>query len=58
MILITNDDGVQAPGILALKQALVDIDRVVVVAPGREAPRKEDAVPGLCKRGTTHMLCS
>ena len=36
MILITNDDGIQAPGILALKQALVEIDRVVVVAPDRE----------------------
>ena len=36
MILITNDDGIQAPGILALQQALSDIERVVVVAPDRE----------------------
>jgi 5'-nucleotidase len=35
MILITNDDGVNAPGLLALKQALQDIARVEVFAPDR-----------------------
>ncbi|MEE0902411.1 MAG: 5'/3'-nucleotidase SurE, partial [Methanobrevibacter sp.] len=32
-ILISNDDGVFAPGILAAKQAVEDIANVVVVAP-------------------------
>jgi 5'/3'-nucleotidase len=34
-ILITNDDGVQAPGLFALKQALDPIGEVTVVAPDR-----------------------
>jgi 5'-nucleotidase len=34
-ILITNDDGVQAPGILALAQALREIAQVTVFAPNR-----------------------
>ncbi len=32
-ILLTNDDGVHAPGLLALKQALADIGEVHVLAP-------------------------
>ncbi len=34
-ILITNDDGVHAPGLLVLKQALSPLGEVVVVAPER-----------------------
>jgi 5'-nucleotidase len=34
-ILVTNDDGVQAPGLLALKQGLERLGTVVVVAPDR-----------------------
>ena len=34
-ILLTNDDGIQAPGILALKLALDDIGEVFMVAPER-----------------------
>ena len=34
-ILVTNDDGVDAPGLLALKQALEILGPVVVVAPDR-----------------------
>jgi 5'-nucleotidase len=34
-ILITNDDGVDAPGLLALKQALTPIAQVIVIAPDR-----------------------
>jgi len=34
-ILVTNDDGVDAPGLLALKQALQTLGEVVVVAPDR-----------------------
>src|ERR1051326_5147780 len=34
-ILITNDDGVHAPGLLALKRALDPIAEVTVVAPDR-----------------------
>ncbi|MBM3130789.1 MAG: 5'/3'-nucleotidase SurE [Chloroflexi bacterium] len=35
LILITNDDGVDSPGLLALKQALQKIGDVIVVAPDR-----------------------
>ena len=35
MILITNDDGVNARGLLALKQALDSVARVEVFAPDR-----------------------
>src|SRR5512141_2745008 len=34
-ILVTNDDGVDAPGLLALKQGLASVGDVVVVAPDR-----------------------
>lgn len=34
-ILVTNDDGINAPGLLALKQALASIADVLVVAPDR-----------------------
>jgi 5'-nucleotidase len=34
-ILLTNDDGVTAPGLLALKQALEPLGKVTVVAPSR-----------------------
>lgn len=34
-ILVSNDDGVQAPGILALAQALREVGDVVIVAPER-----------------------
>ena len=34
-ILLTNDDGIHAPGILAAKHALVEVGEVVVVAPER-----------------------
>jgi len=35
-ILVTNDDGFDAPGIVALAEALEPVGRVVVVAPDRE----------------------
>ncbi|MDP3046179.1 MAG: 5'/3'-nucleotidase SurE [Chloroflexota bacterium] len=34
-VLITNDDGVDAPGLLALKHALTSIARIIVIAPDR-----------------------
>ncbi len=34
-ILLTNDDGISAPGLLALKQALDPLGKVTVVAPSR-----------------------
>jgi 5'-nucleotidase len=34
-ILLTNDDGITAPGLLALKQALEPLGRISVVAPSR-----------------------
>ena len=37
LILVTNDDGVHAPGILSLAKALSDLGEVWVVAPDREA---------------------
>jgi len=36
VILVTNDDGVYAPGILALSSALREVGQVIVVAPDRE----------------------
>src|ERR1022692_5105570 len=36
LILVTNDDGVMAPGIRALRDALEEIGEVVVAAPDRE----------------------
>ena len=35
VILVTNDDGVNAPGILALQKSLRDLGRVEVYAPER-----------------------
>ncbi len=35
MILITNDDGIDAPGLLALTQALAPVSRVEIIAPDR-----------------------
>ena len=34
-ILVTNDDGVQAPGLLALAQAMRELGRVTIMAPDR-----------------------
>ncbi len=36
LILVTNDDGVYAPGLMALTEALQKVGRVVVVAPNRD----------------------
>jgi 5'-nucleotidase len=36
LILITNDDGIQAPALRALRHALADLGRVVIVAPDRD----------------------
>jgi 5'-nucleotidase len=36
MILVTNDDGIESPGLTALAQALETIDDVCIVAPDRE----------------------
>jgi len=36
LILVTNDDGVYAPGIIALSEALKEVGDVVVAAPDRE----------------------
>ena len=35
-ILLTNDDGITAPGILALREALATVGEVVLVAPNRQ----------------------
>jgi 5'-nucleotidase len=36
VILVTNDDGIQAPALTELKQALSDLGKVVIVAPDRD----------------------
>ncbi|MCS7237519.1 MAG: 5'/3'-nucleotidase SurE [Thermoguttaceae bacterium] len=36
LILLTNDDGIYAPGLAAMKQALIELGEVYVVAPARE----------------------
>src|SRR4030042_2830758 len=35
-ILVTNDDGIEAPGLWHLAEALSDLGRVLVVAPAKE----------------------
>src|SRR5260370_13170027 len=35
MILVTNDDGVDSPGLSALARALKDVDDICVIAPNR-----------------------
>lgn len=35
-ILITNDDGIHSPGILALKQAIEGLGRTIIIAPDRD----------------------
>jgi 5'-nucleotidase len=35
-ILVTNDDGIHSPGLAALREAMVDLGRTVVVAPERD----------------------
>lgn len=44
LILASNDDGVRAPGILALRDALRSLGRVVVVAPEREQSAGSHAI--------------
>jgi 5'-nucleotidase len=44
LILLSNDDGVRAPGIGALREALVGLGRVVVVAPEREQSAGSHAI--------------
>lgn len=44
LILVTNDDGIQAPGLLALADALEALAQVVVVAPERERSAVSHAI--------------
>ncbi|MFW5876521.1 MAG: 5'/3'-nucleotidase SurE [Myxococcota bacterium] len=44
LILVSNDDGVRVPGIQALREALLDVGRVVVVAPEREQSAGSHAI--------------
>ena len=43
-ILISNDDGFQAPGIVALHQALKDVAEVEVIAPELNNSAKSNAL--------------
>ena len=38
-VLITNDDGIDAPALLPLKLALDQVAETIVFAPEKEAPR-------------------
>ena len=44
LILVSNDDGVQAPGIVALRMALARIADVIVVAPKHEQSAQSHAI--------------
>lgn len=44
LILVTNDDGVAAPGLDCLRRALAPLGRVVCVAPAREQSAKSHAL--------------
>ncbi len=56
-VLISNDDGVYAPGLLALSQALSTIGEVVVVAPNEEQSGYASAL-SVSKPLHTHQLPS
>ncbi len=43
-ILITNDDGIESPGLIALETALSPLGRVIVVAPDRERSAASHAI--------------
>jgi 5'-nucleotidase len=43
-ILISNDDGYQAPGIIALYEALKDVAQVEVIAPEQNNSAKSNAL--------------
>jgi len=43
-ILISNDDGYQAPGIVALYEALKDVAEVEVIAPEQNNSAKSNAL--------------
>jgi len=45
LILLTNDDGVHSPGLLAAAQAVCDLGRLVVVAPKRQQSSMGRAMP-------------
>ncbi|MFZ8836962.1 MAG: 5'/3'-nucleotidase SurE [Flavobacteriales bacterium] len=57
LILITNDDGIQAGGIRALAQAMIPFGRVVVVAPDRAQSGMGHAVTinGILKMEPVHF---
>jgi 5'-nucleotidase len=44
LILVSNDDGIEAPGIQALAAALADLGEVIVVAPDRERSATSHAI--------------
>ena len=44
VILVTNDDGYDAPGIAVLQEAVASLGRVVVVAPDREQSASSHAL--------------
>jgi len=44
LILLSNDDGIQAEGLAAMKQALSDLADVVIVAPDRERSASSHAI--------------
>src|SRR5450432_3932268 len=70
LILVTNDDGVMAPGIRALREALGGIGEVVVAAPDRERSaashsisldrplRVDEIEPGVCSIDGTPVDCA
>ena len=43
-ILITNDDGITAPGLIALEQSLAALGEVTVIAPDREMSASSQAI--------------
>ena len=47
IILVTNDDGIHAPALRALKDALRPLGRVIIVAPDRDQPVQTQLVVAL-----------
>lgn len=63
LILVTNDDGIEAPGLAALARGLASLGRVVVLAPSQERSAQSHALTmheplRVTERGPDRYSCS
>ena len=55
-ILVTNDDGIDAPGIVTLAEALVGLGELVVIAPDQEFSGASAAIGAIWDQHPTVWL--